>query len=120
MAIAAAPEPKRNMGEPEPRLDGRLKVTGQARYGSDFPVSNPAYAYLVTSAIARGRIAKIDLSAAKSVPGVLYIMTHENRPPMGKFEFFAKGGEAATAKPPLSTDRIDHEGEIVALVVAET
>src|SRR5438552_16228764 len=120
MAIAEAPEPKRNMGKPEPRIDGRLKVTGQARYAADFPVSNTAYGFLVTSTIARGRITRIDLSAAKKVPGVLHIMTHENRPPLGTFEFVAKGGEAATAKPPLSTDRIDHEGEIVALVVAET
>ena len=41
----AAPEPKENMGKPEPRIDGRLKVTGEARYGSDFPVANPAYAF---------------------------------------------------------------------------
>ena len=120
MAIAEAPEPKRNMGKPEPRIDGRLKVTGQARYAADFPVSNTAYGFLVTSTIARGRITRIDLSAAKKVPGVLHIMTHENRPPLGTFEFVAKGGEAATAKPPLSTDRIDHQGEIVALVVAES
>jgi len=33
--IAAAPEPKANMGKPEPRYDGRLKVTGAARYSSD-------------------------------------------------------------------------------------
>jgi xanthine dehydrogenase YagR molybdenum-binding subunit len=33
------------MGKPEPRIDGRLKVTGEARYGSDFPVANPAYAF---------------------------------------------------------------------------
>jgi len=120
MAIAEAPEPKRNMGKPEPWIDGRLKVTGQARYAADFPVSNTAYGFLVTSTIARGRITRIDLSAAKKVPGVLHIMTHENRPPLGTFEFVAKGGEAATAKPPLSTDRIDHQGEIVALVVAES
>ena len=47
----AAPEPKENMGKPEPRIDGRLKVTGEARYGSDFPVADPAYAFLVTSAM---------------------------------------------------------------------
>ncbi len=52
----AAPEPKDNMGQPEPRIDGRLKVTGEARYGSDFPVNNPAFAFLVTSAIAKGSI----------------------------------------------------------------
>ena len=56
MANAAAPTPRANMGEPAVRLDARLKVTGDARYPSDMPVGNPAYAYLVTSPIARGRI----------------------------------------------------------------
>ncbi len=56
MANAAAPEPKENMGVPAPRYDARLKVTGEARYPSDMPVANPAYAVLVTSAIAKGRI----------------------------------------------------------------
>ena len=57
----AAPAPKENMGEPAVRLDARLKVTGEARYGSDFAVNNPAYAFLVTSPIAKGRIARIRL-----------------------------------------------------------
>jgi xanthine dehydrogenase YagR molybdenum-binding subunit len=52
----AAPQPKENMGQPAPRIDGRLKVTGQAKYGSDFHVPRPAYAYLVTSSISRGSI----------------------------------------------------------------
>ena len=56
MANAAAPTPQANMGEPAVRLDARLKVTGEARYPSDMPVGNPAYAYLLTSTIARGRI----------------------------------------------------------------
>ena len=41
MANAAAPAPGANMGEPAPRLDARLKVTGEARYASDFPVATP-------------------------------------------------------------------------------
>ena len=44
------------MGQPVPRIDARLKVTGEARYASDMPVSNPAFAFLVTSAIAKGTI----------------------------------------------------------------
>src|SRR5262245_7067362 len=74
----AAPDPKRNMGEPAPRIDGRQKVTGEALYPSDFPVRNPAFAYLVTSPIAKGRISQIDLGEALAVPGVLDILTHEN------------------------------------------
>ncbi|MGE0004664.1 MAG: xanthine dehydrogenase family protein molybdopterin-binding subunit [Parvibaculaceae bacterium] len=120
MAIRAAPAPDRNMGRPEPRIDGRLKVTGMAPYAADFPADGLAHGWLVTSAIARGRIAAIDTRKASAVPGVLHVMTHENRPSLGEFAFFGAGGEAATAKPPLGSDRIDHEGEIVALVVAES
>ena len=54
--VDAAPEPKANMGQPAPRIDGRLKVTGAARYASDIPVANPAFAVLVTSPIAKGKV----------------------------------------------------------------
>lgn len=120
MTIAAAPAPDRNMGRPEPRIDGRLKVTGTATYAADFPAEGTAHAVLVTSPIARGWITRIDTTKAGAIAGVLHVMTHENRPSLGKFSFFGAGGEAATAKPPLGSDRIDHEGEIVALVIAET
>jgi xanthine dehydrogenase YagR molybdenum-binding subunit len=116
----AAPEPKANMGRPEPRLDAIAKVTGAARYGADQPVSNPAYAWLVTSSVASGRIVKIDATAAEKVTGLLHIMTYQNRPKLGQFKFFGAGGEAMTAKPPLSSDKIDHEGEIVAMVIANS
>ena len=78
MANAAAPTPKANMGAPSPRLDAQLKVTGQARYPSDAPVGNPAFAVLVTSVIAKGRIERLDLDGAHAVPGILDILTHEN------------------------------------------
>ena len=58
---AAAPEPKANMGRPVPRYDAAAKVTGRATYASDMPLDNPAYAFLVTSAIAKGRIDSFDL-----------------------------------------------------------
>ena len=74
----AAPQPRANMGQPEPRVEARLKVTGKARYASDLPVGNPAFAHLVTSAIAKGSIERIDLRAARAVPGVLEIFTHED------------------------------------------
>ena len=56
----AAPEPKANMGQPIPRYDAVAKVTGKAEYAADVPLARPAYAYLITSAIAKGRIDAID------------------------------------------------------------
>ena len=116
----AAPRPGDNMGQPEPRYDARLKVTGEAKFAADFAVANPAHAMLVTSAIARGRIVGFDKAAAEAVPGLLMIMTHENRGRLGPFAFFGEGGESATARPPLADDRIAHDGDIVAMIVADT
>ena len=53
-------------------------MTGAARYASDEPIAHCAFAYLVTSAIARGRVGGFDLARAQAVPGVLDILTHEN------------------------------------------
>jgi len=88
----AAPEPKDNMGRPEPRVDGRLKVTGAARYGSDFVTDNPAFAYLVTSTIARGKIQRIDLDEARAVRGVVDIYTHENTGELKHLKYVRGGG----------------------------
>ncbi len=106
------------MGRPEPRIDGRLKVTGEARYGSDFPVGNPAYAFLITSTIARGRIRSIDLSAAKAIPGVIEIYTHENTGGLKEVKF-SSGGGATSSMQTMGPD-IAHDGQIIGMVVADT
>jgi xanthine dehydrogenase YagR molybdenum-binding subunit len=115
----AAPEPKANMGAPAPRLDGRVKVTGEARYPSDMPVPNPAFAFLVTSAIAKGSITGMDLSEAKAVPGVLEILTHENIGDLKEIKYTPGGGGASTSVQDLGP-KIQHDGQIVAMVVADT
>ena len=106
-------------GKPASRVDGRLKVTGAARYGSDFP--GQAHAYLVTSPIARGRITGIDDADTRRVPGVLDILTYKNvgdRVKPGKI--FEQKGYMGTSIAPLASDRVQHDGQIVAVVVADT
>ncbi|WP_420605525.1 xanthine dehydrogenase family protein molybdopterin-binding subunit [Novosphingopyxis sp.] len=117
----AAPAPKENMGQPIARYEARQKVTGGKIYAADLPVpGKKAYAWMVTSTIAKGRITAIDATAAKAVPGVLMVMTHENRPPLGDIKSFVKGGMFVTDNNTLSGPGIDHEGQPVALVVADT
>jgi xanthine dehydrogenase YagR molybdenum-binding subunit len=115
----AAPQPKENMGRPEPRMDGRQKVTGEARYGSDFAVNNPAYALLVTSAIAKGRIAELDVSAAKAVPGVLEVFTYRNTGDLNEVKFTPGGGGATTSVQTMGP-QIFHDGQIIGMTVADT
>lgn len=109
------------IGARAPRVDGRLKVTGEARYASDMPLADAAYAFLVTSAIARGRIAAIDDSASRAVPGLLDILTHGNTAGAIKpGKLFSEGGYLGTTIAPLASARIEHDGEIVAVVLAES
>ncbi|MDB5651783.1 MAG: aldehyde oxidase and xanthine dehydrogenase a/b hammerhead [Hyphomicrobiales bacterium] len=117
----AAPEPGINMGRPDARIDGRLKVTGEARYPSDMAVPNPAYAFLVTSAIAKGTITGIEIDAARAVPGVLDILTYQNiGDTIHDVGLFSSGGSMGTTIRPLKSDKILHDGEIVAIVLADT
>jgi xanthine dehydrogenase YagR molybdenum-binding subunit len=107
------------MGEPAPRRDARLKVTGEARFASDFPVNNPAFAYLVTSAISKGRITALHLDEARGVPGVLDILTHENTGDLKAVEFSTSGGGACTSIQGLGPE-ILHDGQIIGVVLADT
>jgi xanthine dehydrogenase YagR molybdenum-binding subunit len=109
------------VGKPIDRVDGRLKVTGGAKYAADNPVQNLAHAVAVISTIARGRITGIDTSAAERLPGVLAVLTHET---IGELKTVTRemrpGGQLGQAKPPLSDDIIRYGGQYIAIVVADT
>jgi xanthine dehydrogenase YagR molybdenum-binding subunit len=91
------------------RIDGAAKVTGEARYAADHVVSGMLYGSVVSSTIARGRIVSIDTRAALELPGVVLVITHENRP-----------RPTNTLQQPLVDDRVRFSGEPVALVLAES
>src|SRR5947199_3236437 len=89
------------------RVDGRLKVTGEARYASDTPLANHAYAFLATSSIARGRIADIDDADSRAVRGVLDVPTHRNVGDAVKpTKLFSDGGYVGSTIMPLGSDQI--------------
>ena len=102
------------IGAPHVRIDGPAKVTGEAVYPADEMVTNPAFACLVTSPIARGRVTGIQTEQAMAMPGVLDILTHFNVGDQAK----TPAGPGGTTT--LESDRIWHDGQIVAVVVADT
>ena len=110
------------IGTSTPRVDGFAKVTGSAKYAAEFNVPGLAYGSVVTSTIAKGRIARIDRSAALRVKGVLDVLTHENRPAMADNDQAYKDEVAPLGSPfrPLYDNRIMFNGQPVALVVART
>jgi xanthine dehydrogenase YagR molybdenum-binding subunit len=116
----AAPEPKANMGQPIPRYDALAKVTGKAQYAADVPLARPAYAYLVTSAIAKGRIEAMELEDAKKIRGVIAIITHENAEKLKDAKLFSNGGYSSTTNQPLKSAEIAEDGQIIGIVLAET
>jgi xanthine dehydrogenase YagR molybdenum-binding subunit len=103
------------------RVDGHAKVTGAAKYAAEFHAPDLTHARVVTSTIARGRIARIDSSDALSVKGVLAVLTHENRPHMANTDSAYKDDVAPEGSPfrPLYDDRIRFNCQPVALVIAE-
>jgi xanthine dehydrogenase YagR molybdenum-binding subunit len=103
------------------RIDGRRKVTGSANYGADMTVPNPAYAFLVTSAIARGEISAIDDTEVRALPGVLDILTYRNVGDAVKTgKFFAAQGYMGSSITPLKSAQVWHDGQIVAVVLADS
>ncbi|WP_407294981.1 xanthine dehydrogenase family protein molybdopterin-binding subunit [Stutzerimonas zhaodongensis] len=108
-------------GQPLNRVDGPLKVTGQAHYAAEFDVPGLLYGSVVNSSIARGRIISIDASAAEAVPGVALVLTHQNRPPVASYDDPYEDDDAADGSPfrPLFNDRILYSSQPIALVVAE-
>ncbi len=75
-----------HIGQPHRRVDGRLKVTGQARYAAEHAVAGCLYGVLVTSTIAAGRITHLDTKAAAQAPGILAIVSHLNAPKVPGYE----------------------------------
>jgi xanthine dehydrogenase YagR molybdenum-binding subunit len=118
----AASRPTARIGTSTSRIDGFAKVTGAAKYAAEFNVPGLAYGSVVISTIAKGRIARIDRSAAQRVKGVLDVLTHENRPPMADNDQAYNDETAPAGSPfrPLYDSRIIFNGQPIALVVAET
>ena len=111
----------RYIGVPTSRVDGRVKVTGTAKYAAEYTLPGLLHGFVITSAIARGRIRRIDARDALAVDGVHDVITHENRPKLASSDDRYHDEVAPPGSPfrPLYDDRIRWSGQPVALVVAE-
>src|SRR5882724_7300793 len=111
------------IGTPTSRADGRAKVTGAAKYAAEFNTPGLAYASVVSSTIAKGRILRIDTSAALRLKGVIDVLTHQHRPPMADTnqayhdEVAPEGG--SPFRPPYDGN-VAFNGQPVAVVIADS
>jgi len=109
------------IGQPLTRVDGKLKVTGKATYAAEFQRPKLAYGALIQTTIGNGRVVKIDLSPAKSAPGVIGILTRGNAPQFKAYpEDLTKNGAPGESRVPLQDDNVYWVGQHLGVVVAET
>ncbi|MGI4779184.1 MAG: xanthine dehydrogenase family protein molybdopterin-binding subunit [Janthinobacterium lividum] len=110
------------IGAPISRLDGPVKVQGQARFAAEFPMAGMVYAALVYSTVPKGRIATLETGAAQAAPGVVLVMTHENAPRLKPMPVFMSKPKAAGGDdlPVMQDDKVHWNGQPIALVLADT
>jgi xanthine dehydrogenase YagR molybdenum-binding subunit len=109
------------VGKPVDRVDGRLKVTGGARYAAEAQVPDVTHGVLVLSTIAKGKVAKFDTAAAEKAPGVLAVITYRNAPrlPLHEARAFVDPSSGQPLRP-LQDGTVYHNGQPIAVVVADT
>ena len=112
-----------HIGEPANRIEGKLKVTGLAKYAAEYPITGMAYGVFVTSTIAKGSIRSILTDKARISAGVIEVMTHLNRPdvpgynkPVDQEKTRYYGQEYRL----FYNNDVAHHNQPVALVIAET
>src|ERR1700738_2365243 len=101
------------VGKPIDRIDGRLKVTGGARYAYETQQENVLYGFVVEASIGKGTIRSIDVRAAEKAPGVALVLTHRKAPAQGT-------GNHREAQPVLTGPQVTRYGQPVAFVVADS
>ena len=105
------------------RVDGRLKVTGTAKYSAEYKVEGATYGVLVGSTISKGTIKTMDTKLAENAPGVLAVITYLNSPKVPGYQPKADAPKPASQKGPLKVfydNVIVLNGQPIALVIADT
>ena len=100
------------VGAPMTRVEGREKVTGQARYTVEHELDGMTHAALVQATVAKGRVGAVDPASALALDGVLAVLWHENAPRVGSTD----DAELAV----LQTPDVAYRGQIVAVAIAES
>ncbi|MBW8814236.1 MAG: xanthine dehydrogenase family protein molybdopterin-binding subunit [Caulobacterales bacterium] len=104
-----------SIGQPTPRYEAPLKVSGAARYAADNYPDGLLHGVIVGSPVAAGVLRRIEAERARAAPGVVRVITRAEMPPLGQVAM-----PAAVTHMPLTTDEIQWEGQPVAIVLAQT
>src|ERR1700752_648708 len=119
--MAQQPTSPSPIGRNTLRIDGPRKVTGLAKYASDFQFPGMLYAVPVEATIASGKLLTLDSAAAEKMPGVRAVLNRRNfgaifrSPADPDFERIC-----LERRPPFEDDAIYYWGQYIALAVADT
>jgi CO/xanthine dehydrogenase Mo-binding subunit len=95
------------------RQDGFEKVTGSGRYGADLTHTGQLHGRFKFAGVAHARIKKLDLTRARSLPGVIAVISHGDVPDV-RYGAFVKDRTL------FASEVVRWEGEVVAAVAAVT
>jgi carbon-monoxide dehydrogenase large subunit len=114
------------IGKSVKRVEDKRFTIGGGKYVDDIILPNQTYASFVRSPYAHARIKNVDISVAKSKPGVVAVFTGKdladvNGVPCGWQVNFKNGETMQEPKHPLLVaDKVKHLGDAVAIVIAES
>lgn len=101
------------------RVDGRVKVTGAAKYTAEVQLPELTYGVLVESTVGQGLITSLDTRKAEWAPGVIAVISHLNTP--GVPEYKLQNQDVIQKQLRVFNDaNIYFNGQPIAIVVADT
>ncbi|MBW8827576.1 MAG: xanthine dehydrogenase family protein molybdopterin-binding subunit, partial [Acidobacteria bacterium] len=120
--VDAPPQPlaARFVGSSVIRKEDRRLVTGHGRYVDDVTLRDQLHLAFRRSDVAKGKITRLDVSAAEALPGVVAVFTGETMNPHHGEAWHGMLGEGLATPPPLAMGSVKHVGDPVACVVAES
>ncbi len=105
------------MGGSVRRREDPALITGYGEYVDDLTRTGLLHVAFLRSPIARGKITSLDTSAAKEMPGVVAVFTHDDVAHLGPLLAQVPIGKL---RPLLAAGEVNHVGEAIAMVVAES
>ncbi len=114
----------RQVGKPLRRVDAMGKATGATVYAGDFSLPLMLHAKVFRSSQPHARIVRLDVSKARSLPGVACVLTGADLPGASlSSDLPGQTGQrqrAGSDVPVLASERVRFVGDPIALVAAET
>ena len=110
------------------RREDQNLITGSGKYTDDITFDDQTFVAFLRSSVAHAKILAVDVSAAKSLPGIIEVFTGNdllaagigNIPNMTPFANYDGSEMKLTSRPSIAVEKVRHVGEIIAMVVAES